>query len=55
MIVKLPRLGVSFIGFYDSIRREILHLIFDGIELTFSGNNDYSDLDLFVSRCRIEN
>jgi hypothetical protein len=54
-IVKLPRVGVSFIGFYDKVRREILHLILEGIEITFSGNADYSDMNLMVSRCRIEN
>lgn len=54
-IVKLPRVGVSFIGFYDKVRREILHLILEAIEITFSGNNDYSDMNLLVSRCRIEN
>jgi hypothetical protein len=52
-IVKIPHLGVSFVGFYDKVRREILHLIFDAIELTFSGNADYSDLDLKISRLRI--
>lgn len=55
LIVKLPQIGISFIGFYNKIRREIIHLILDGIEITFSGNTDYSDIDLLVSRLRIEN
>ena len=54
-LIKIPQIGISVIGNYGPVRKEIIHLLFEDIKVDFSGNADYNDVNLVVSKCRIEN
>ena len=54
-LLKIPKIGLSCIGSYKEHRSEIMHIMLEGIEVEMTGNADITDLNLFISKCRIEN
>lgn len=52
-MLKIPQIGISFIGMFGAVRKEIIHVSFTGINMEALGNKDYHDLNLIVENCRI--
>ena len=52
-LLKIPQIGISFIGMFGPVRKEIIHVNFTDINMELLGNRDFNDMNLIVGHCRI--